>query len=114
MAETFTVERRTRIGAAPATVYEHLVDFHRWPAWSPWEGLDPALERTYAGPDRGLGATYAWTGNRKAGAGSMEITEAVDAERVTIALEFLKPFRSSNTTVSGSTPTAMARRSSGR
>ena len=49
-------------------------DFHEWTAWSPWEGLDPDLQRTYSGPDAGVGAHYAWQGNRKAGEGTMEIT----------------------------------------
>ncbi len=49
-------------------------DFHNWPLWSPWEELDPNLQRTYTGPDKGVDAHYAWTGNRRAGEGSMEIT----------------------------------------
>ena len=36
---------------------------------------------------------YAWSGNKKAGGGSMEITGS-SAEGIVIALEFLKPFKS--------------------
>ena len=67
------------------------------PSWSPWEDLDPALERTYTGPDHGVGARYAWSGNRKAGRGSMEITDS-SPEAVGITLEFLKPFKSTSQT----------------
>ncbi len=70
-----------------------------WTAWSPWEDLDPALERRYSGPAAGPGSVYEWSGNRKAGAGRMEITEVVPASRVEVALRFLKPFRSESTTV---------------
>ena len=61
------------VDAPAAQVYEAVVDFHRWTAWSPWEDLDPAMSRAYSGPDAGPGAVYEWSGNRKAGAGRMEI-----------------------------------------
>ena len=94
----FEVERETNISASRAAVYALLSDFHRWREWSPWEDLDPELSRTYSGPDAGAGAVYEWSGNRKAGAGRMEITDAVEPSKVQIALQFLKPFKSSNTT----------------
>lgn len=59
MAETYTVERSERIDAPPERVYEQIVDFHRWRAWSPWEDIDPNLRRTYSGADAGAGAVYA-------------------------------------------------------
>jgi len=94
----FEVKRDTTIPASRAAVYALLVDFHRWREWSPWEDIDPALSRTYSGPDAGTGAVYEWSGNRKAGAGRMEITDAVESSKVQIALQFLKPFKSSSTT----------------
>ena len=96
--DEFEVKREATIPASRAAVYALLVDFHRWREWSPWEDLDPALGRTYSGPDAGTGAVYEWSGNRKAGAGRMEITDAVEPSKVQIALQFLKPFKSSNTT----------------
>jgi uncharacterized protein YndB with AHSA1/START domain len=94
----FEVKRDATIPASRAAVYALLVDFHRWREWSPWEDLDPDLSRTYSGPDAGVGAVYEWSGNRKAGAGRMEITDAVESSKVQIALQFLKPFKSSSTT----------------
>ncbi|MEU0268355.1 SRPBCC family protein [Nocardioides sp. NPDC006303] len=73
-----------------------LDDFHQWPAWSPWEGLDPDMSRTYSGAESGVGARYAWSGNKRAGAGAMEITES-SPEHIEVALEFLKPFKSRST-----------------
>jgi hypothetical protein len=90
--------REATMPTSRAAVYALLVDFHRWREWSPWEGVDPELSRTYSGPDAGVGAVYEWSGNRKAGSGRMEITDAVEPSRVQIALQFLKPFKSSNTT----------------
>lgn len=88
---TFVVERDTTVQAPPAVVHALVDDFHEWRAWSPWEDVDPDLQRTYTGPERGVGAHYAWRGNRKAGEGSMEITGSTP-ERVDVDLEFLKPF----------------------
>jgi hypothetical protein len=110
MTDEYIVERSTTIHAAPNSIYEQIADFHRWTAWSPWEGLDPDLQRTYSGPDSGKGATYAWSGNRKAGEGRMEITEAIDASNLRIALDFLKPFKSSSITTFDLKPEAEATR----
>ena len=96
MADTFTVERSTTVDAPAASVYPHVVDFHAWTAWSPWEEVDPGMERSYSGPGAGVGARYAWSGNRKAGKGSMEIVRADEPSLVGIDLQFEKPFRSRN------------------
>jgi uncharacterized protein YndB with AHSA1/START domain len=98
MTDTWTVERSTTIAAPAERIYEQLADFHRWRGWSPWEDLDPALQRDYSGAESGTGAVYRWSGNRKAGSGRMEIVSAVAGERVDIDLEFLKPFKARNDT----------------
>jgi hypothetical protein len=90
----FRVMRSTLISAPAAVVFAEVNDFHRWPAWSPWEKLDPAMKRTYAGPDAGTGASFSWSGNKKAGQGRATIVESRPGERVLIKLEFLKPFPS--------------------
>lgn len=96
MAEhTFRVSRSTEIAAPAARILPHLVDLRAWQKWSPWEGIDPNLERTYSGADRGVGAVYAWEGNSKAGAGRMEILEA-DDDHVGIDLQFSAPMRAHN------------------
>jgi len=95
---SYSVERSITINAPASRVHDLVDDFHRWTEWSPWEDLDPDLQRTYSGPDQGVGAHYAWTGNRKAGAGSMEITRSTP-EQIVIALQFLKPFKSSTTSM---------------
>lgn len=103
MSETssYTVERSEGMRADAARVIAEIVDFHRWPAWSPWEGIDPAMDRTYSGPEQGVGSVYEWSGNRKAGQGRMEVTSAQQTGRqgsVVIDLRFVKPFKSSTVT----------------
>ena len=104
MSDTYTVERSTIINAQPEIVYAQIVDFHRWAAWSPWEDLDPDMTRTFTGSESGTGAACAWKGNRKVGEGRMQITDAADASRVEVALDFLKPFKASSTNTFDLTP----------
>lgn len=94
MADTYTVVRTIGVSAPPADVFAHVNDFHAWQAWSPWEGLDADQRRTYTGPDSGVGAHYAWHGNRKVGEGTMEIIGAEAPGSVTVDLRFIKPFKS--------------------
>ncbi|MGV1004010.1 MAG: SRPBCC family protein [Candidatus Nanopelagicales bacterium] len=93
MTEYFTIERKITTDASPAAVAAHITDFRAWVAWSPWEKLDPDLRRTYSGPARGVGARYEWSGNRKAGAGNMEVT-TVSPQAVDVDVNFTKPFKS--------------------
>jgi uncharacterized protein YndB with AHSA1/START domain len=105
-ADTYTVERSVEVAAPPERIYAEIADFRNWPHWSPWEDIDPALERTYSGPASGVGAGYAWSGNRKAGQGHMEILEATVPSRVRIDLVFEKPFKARNDTAFTITPSA--------
>ena len=91
----FEVVRSTTIGAPPERVHGLIDDLRAWRAWSPWEDVDPALRREYSGPESGVGARYAWEGNRKAGKGSMEILESTP-ERVQLGLTFEKPWKATN------------------
>lgn len=96
--DTFTIERSTMIEAPPERVYEQIADFHNWPNWSPWEGMDPQMQRTYSGAEAGTGSKYAWSGSRKVGQGSMEITDTTEPSRIDIDLTFEKPWKAHNTT----------------
>ena len=89
---------RSAILSAPAQALFALVnDFHRWEAWSPWEKLDPALERSYDGAPAGVGAVYSWVGNNQVGEGRMTILESHPNDLIRIKLEFLKPFAAIHT-----------------
>ena len=93
--KTFRVSRETTVAAPPERVHALINDLHEWQKWSPWEGLDPAMDRAYAGPSSGVGATYAWKGNRQAGEGRMEITGS-DPEHVGVDLLFAAPMKAHN------------------
>jgi uncharacterized protein YndB with AHSA1/START domain len=96
--ETYTIERSLRMDASPERVYQQVADFRRWTSWSPWEDIDPAMQRAFSGSESGAGAVYSWSGNRRAGQGRMQITEAMHPSRVVIDLVFEKPWKARNET----------------
>ena len=95
---TFRVSRSISVNAPADAIYPQVVDFQRWAIWSPFEALDPDMKKTFSGPEGGVGAVYAWDGNKKAGAGRMEIVEASPPKNVSLKLEFTRPFKSENMT----------------
>ena len=94
----FCITRTAIIPAPAATIFPLVNDLHQWPRWSPWAKLDPAMHQTYSGPAAGGGASYAWAGNSKVGAGRMTILEIEPDQKVIIQLEFLRPFKANNLT----------------
>lgn len=96
--KTYSVTRTATVDAPPSVVYDQLVDFRAWRAWSPWDERDPDMERTHGGPPSGVGATYSWSGDETVGRGNMAITEAEPGREVVIALRFEEPFPSENQT----------------
>lgn len=94
----FSVTRSLLIPAPAEVIYPLVISFREWPKWSPWETIDPTMQRSYDGPSSGIGAKYAWKGNGKAGAGTMEIIDASAPAKIDIRLEFTKPMKAINPT----------------
>ena len=94
--DTFTVQRSTTIKASPEKIFPLVADFHRWADWSPWEHLDPAMKRSHSGPASGPGAVYNWDGNQEVGAGRMALLAAQVPAKLTIQLDFIRPFEGHN------------------
>ncbi len=94
--DTFRVERSIVV-AAPAERIFPLIDTpQNWRAWSPYERKDPGMQRSYGGPASGVGATYAWKGNKDVGEGRMEIVESVPSSSIRFRLDFRVPFEAHN------------------
>src|SRR5205809_3762941 len=93
----FRIQRSATMSAPPAEVFAQVNDFHNWQAWSPWAKIDPEMKQNYEGSAAGTGAKYAWSGNKKVGEGRMTVLESRPSELVQIKLEFLKPFKATNT-----------------
>lgn len=95
--DEFAVLRTTKISAAPEKVFPHVNELKKWDAWSPWAKIDPNCKMTYFGPPAGVDASYSWAGNNKVGEGKLTITESVPSNLIRLRLEFLKPFKATNT-----------------
>lgn len=102
--DEMVVTREMQINAPPGDVFPHVNNLGKWGAWSPWEKRDPNIKITLSGSEEGEGAAYHWIGNKDVGEGKMNIVESIPNEKVVINLEFIKPFRATNTTEFTFTP----------
>lgn len=96
--DSFRVQRSIAINAPPERIQPLIADFRAWSVWSPWEKKDPTMKRSFSGADRGVGACYAWEGDKNVGRGSMEIVEAAPT-KVALKLDFIAPFEAHNDAV---------------
>lgn len=93
--DSFRVERSLRIQAPPERLFGLISDLKQFNTWNPYERKDPGKGR-YGTATAGPGALYAWRSD-KLGEGSMEITSITAPTRVTMKLDFIKPFEAHNT-----------------
>jgi hypothetical protein len=87
----FTYSRSAKIHAPADVIYAEVSDLHKFPEWSPWAKLDPAMTASFSGPPAGVGSAYGWKGNDKVGEGRMTLKELKPNDYVDIDLEFLSP-----------------------
>ena len=92
----FNIMRSVDINAPSDKIFPLVNDFHNWDSWSPWAKIDPNMKITYSGPDSGVGAGYAWTGNDEVGEGNMTIRSNHPPKQIVIDLEFIRPFAAKN------------------
>ncbi len=95
--DSFRIERSITVKASPEKVFALINDFQKWTLWSPWEKKDPGMKRSLSGSAQGTGAVYTWEGNKDVGTGRMEIMESKAPSKVSIQLNFMKPFEAQNT-----------------
>lgn len=91
----FRVTRSAVIKAPAARIFALINDLRSFNNWNPYEKKEPGLKGSYSGPASGVGAAYAWEG-RRVGSGRMEITAAEAPNKLTMRLDFVKPFRAQN------------------
>lgn len=94
--DSFRIERSIHIQATAEKIFPLLNDFHAWEAWSPWEKIDPKVQRIYKGTANGIGAIYEWKGNRNIGQGRLEIIEAEPPTKLVMKIDFITPFEAHN------------------
>jgi hypothetical protein len=94
--DAFVVSRSATMPVPAGRLFALVNDLHAWNEWSPWAKLDPASTATFAGPDQGVGASMAWSGNAKVGVGRMTIVESRPDTVIRLRLEFEKPMKATN------------------
>ena len=93
--DNFRLSRSTTIAAPPDKVFALINDLRQFNTWNPFAKMEPTVVLTYDSVAAGVGGAYNWQGD-KSGAGRMQITESVPAQRVTAKLDFTKPFEAHN------------------
>jgi hypothetical protein len=103
---SFRVERSVVIAAPPERLFDRVNDLSAWAEWSPYEKKDPHMKRTYGDTTAGVGATYAWAGDKNVGEGKMTIERSDRPLLVGLKLEFFKPFSGTNAATFAFSPDA--------
>jgi uncharacterized protein YndB with AHSA1/START domain len=93
---TIEILRSRTIQAPPDKVFALIDNFHNWKQWAPQDVEDPTMKRTFSGPEHGLGAASEWSGSGNSGKGRMLIIESERPKKITIKVDFLKPFVAHN------------------
>lgn len=93
--DSLHIERSIGIKAPPEKIFAYIDDFHLWNEWTPYN-KDPAMKKTYSGNAHGIGAAYAWEGNKAVGKGDIAITESLPPKRVALDLHMIEPFEGHN------------------
>jgi uncharacterized protein YndB with AHSA1/START domain len=89
----YQIARSLAVQATPELVYGQLEDLRQFPHWSPWDGRDPNLQRTFEGPPRGPGARMHWQGNRQMGTGTLTITQATPPSALRYLMMLERPWQ---------------------
>ncbi|CAN7200455.1 SRPBCC family protein [Bosea sp. LjRoot90] len=94
--DIFEVSRSATIRATPERIFALLADFQEWGAWSPYEKKDPAMKRSFKGATSGVGAVYAFDGNKQVGTGELAIIEVQAPKKLAVTLDMTRPMACSN------------------
>ena len=94
--DAFAIERAVVIAAPAEVIFPKIADLHQWSAWSPYDKLDPRMKKVFNGTPGAAGASMYWSGNAKAGEGTMTMRELMPPSKLTMQLDMLKPFEGHN------------------
>ncbi len=72
---SFNVTQTKTINAPAAVIFNNVIDFKNWEAWSSWVEEDPDMTITLHEKTKGIGGSYSWEG--KNGIGTMKTVDAV-------------------------------------
>lgn len=73
---SFSVTRSRTMNAPAAIVYDNVIDFKNWEAWSSWVEKEPEMKVFLAEKTKGVGGNYSWEGKDGKGAMTTLATES--------------------------------------
>lgn len=71
---SFSVQRSRTLNAPASVVYDNIIDFKNWEAWSSWADADPDLKITLPEQTKGINGSYSW--EDADGVGTMKTIDA--------------------------------------
>ncbi len=83
---SFEVTRTKTINAPAPVVYNNVIDYKNWEAWSSWAEADPDMVITLPEKTSGIGGSYQW--EDKDGIGTMKTTKAIPNESINQEMQF--------------------------
>ncbi len=83
---SFQVSRERTINAPTAVIYDNVIDFKNWEAWSSWAEKDPEMKINLPEKTKGVGGSYSW--EDKDGVGSMKTLETTPNISIDQELQF--------------------------
>ncbi|WP_396600413.1 GyrI-like domain-containing protein [Algibacter sp. R77976] len=82
----FQVSRTRTINAPAAVIYNNVIDYKNWEAWSSWAEADPEMKITLPEQTNGIGGSYTW--EDKDGIGTMKTIETVANTSINQQMQF--------------------------
>jgi len=82
----FTVTRERNIKAPNAVIYNNVIDFKNWEAWSSWVEEKPDTKITLGETTKGVGGSYTWVDDDDNG--SMKTLETTPSTSITQEMQF--------------------------
>ena len=82
----FEVSRTRTIKAPAPVIYNNVIDFKNWEAWSSWAEADPDMKISLPELTKGVDGSYSW--EDKDGIGTMKTTETVPNKSIQQQMQF--------------------------
>jgi effector-binding domain-containing protein len=82
----YEVVRTRTIDAPAAVIYDNIIDYRNWEAWSPWIEKNPETKVTYPEQTKGIGGSQSW--EDKDGIGTMKTMAATSPNYIEQTMQF--------------------------
>jgi effector-binding domain-containing protein len=82
----FEVSRTRTINAPAPVIYNNVIDFKNWEAWSSWVEADPDMKIMLSNQTKGVDGSYSW--EDKDGIGTMTTIEATPYQSIQQKMQF--------------------------